>query len=1472
MSVFVDFVGLNTLVNSSFETGSFDNIISSALNEEKFQLGTKATGEIDLVASPGDGVSFSISDGGLGGGVGSVTFTYVTVGSDNDEIVRDGTLALAVTNTVTKINDFPNLNLTASGNTTNGKITITNLFAGAAGNVPINLGFGSLVGTATGMSGGQQSTLAAINIHRNGPYNFATFKQIRVHENPLTRYQRRNNLLSFSKRPEQREITDGNNNLLFVQEKFGDLVTFTEPSLVSTYHPLVYNIGTLKGEKVRSYNRFGLSFDYSNHITYFTNEELNKLLLLDDLDDEVYEQIKELYLNGALESNASEIDYFEFLRYKQDIYPRETNKYKSNIRQRTNYQNDFWRDIRSDRNRNADTGFGHSRTLSMWNLDAQTDWSTRSFVEIGVQPTSSSEGILQNKFCHFTDDLSKVTALTPAPIYNRRHTISTTSSVVAPSGIIIPETSSSGVGSLFQGDALWEAGTQAGKNPFYSSYDFFIEELRGTGKDFSIVPEFKISDHVETLLKNGNLTKLPNMLEITGGKPNFDNSNELNFYETYSTSDFLKHFAKIKEDHKDFEDPSRITLTCKALKKFLVYDSFYPQDRSVDCAAQFYDSYEKYMSFTGSEDTSIQPYLDTLFAPGVLYNTIKSGVAVDYPIVETGLSVYNATGGIAASGSMNFGGLNNAPAVGDTFTVSDGGLNGGVGQIVFTFRNAPIDDATAIRRTDGTSSENRFNTLTNLANAINSFPGLNLTAEVTPSAVDLEIKNLFVGSAGDVAITASFDPSIEASPVTILGMSGGVDGITAYLIGNSTFPKRIPFEALLEPEKYLGETSLSTNTVHPFGQYNQTASWDGKGDNLYTKMISNYLAEIPEFFLRGSQLTSIVSEEQGSDNFGVAEFDKTYAMRLKIYKTMASNTQIFDRKNTAEMGEADNYIGGYIPPQTFEKETITMYSRPTAFGPPAAGFHSGNEIHFYDSRNGINPAFTPPYYDGEAWIDFVWRSPKAGTAALSAGQQTGKFSLSEILSTVTASALRFDNILLAHQQFGTFSNAVVPNEGPYQLYQTIGNDDIPNNDFFNAAYYGQSRSFINVNSMQLFSSVNIKQSGRIISRNLENNTILNENIQQTIDANKGSTNARWVIQTKFETPILNFNNVTLTTASVNLHSAQTPRGMWHQCGVIPNNNEGIYMQIEDLPENWRKYKSNNTATVNSGWSRTGSLADLCGFSTNPVKLGQIAQGKVISEAVVAVPYIDDGGVKKFFQINNNNYQNAKRYFQALDIVNKGGNPSALGLGDPEFFEKRTGASVIDQIRKMRNYVFPPTMDFYNYPEVTPFAMYIFEFNHTLSQEDLTDIWQGLPPEIGTSFEVTEDSVSHPLLANQLLGSGEGDDRSRIGEDINTEIRWMVFKVKKRAKTNYFDKVIGKKAGYGQAAAAAGFQTNAESETAQQEQITYNWPYDFFSLVELVKIDAEIEFADIPEGKFEPKKRVVPEEVQEFAANLSRRRR
>ena len=52
-----------------------------------------------------------------------------------------------------------------------------------------------------------------------------------------------------------------------------------------------------------------------------------------------------------------------------------------------------------------------------------------------------------------------------------------------------------------------------------------------------------------------------------------------------------------------------------------------------------------------------------------------------------------------------------------------------------------------------------------------------------------------------------------------------------------------------------------------------------------------------------------------------------------------------------------------------------------------------------------------------------------------------------------------------------------------------------------------------------------------------------------------------------------------------------------------------------------------------------------------------------------------------------------------------------------------------------------------------------------------------------------------------------------------------------------------------------------TSTGPEDKIQYNWPYDFFSLVELVKIDASVEFFDVDtddEGQEVPKPKVALE--------------
>ena len=107
---------------------------------------------------------------------------------------------------------------------------------------------------------------------------------------------------------------------------------------------------------------------------------------------------------------------------------------------------------------------------------------------------------------------------------------------------------------------------------------------------------------------------------------------------------------------------------------------------------------------------------------------------------------------------------------------------------------------------------------------------------------------------------------------------------------------------------------------------------------------------------------------------------------------------------------------------------------------------------------------------------------------------------------------------------------------------------------------------------------------------------------------------------------------------------------------------------------------------------------------------------------------------------------------------------------------------------MQRYVMPPPMDFLNNQTIDPFAMYIFEFSHTFKKQDLANMWQNLYPEIGQTFETQTSTLSHELLAHELLGGGakktpEGLlDVNAVGNEIPDRVRWMVFKVKQKQRS------------------------------------------------------------------------------------------
>jgi hypothetical protein len=181
------------------------------------------------------------------------------------------------------------------------------------------------------------------------------------------------------------------------------------------------------------------------------------------------------------------------------------------------------------------------------------------------------------------------------------------------------------------------------------------------------------------------------------------------------------------------------------------------------------------------------------------------------------------------------------------------------------------------------------------------------------------------------------------------------------------------------------------------------------------------------------------------------------------------------------------------------------------------------------------------------------------------------------------------------------------------------------------------------------------------------------------------------------------------------------------------------------------------------------------------------------------------------------------------------------------------------VTKMQKYVIPPTFDFVTNPDsVVPIAMLIFEFESDLSQKDLRNIWQNLPPDdtAGGKISISQATIpSSREMAFPLLKKGDPNvDIDPTVEGIQTadekphggmfsdyitplgfpdDVQWLVFKVKQKAKTNYFD-ITAKNESLKGATIGAPWQKQIQS---QIPDYSYNWPYDFFSMVELVRLES-----------------------------------
>jgi hypothetical protein len=198
------------------------------------------------------------------------------------------------------------------------------------------------------------------------------------------------------------------------------------------------------------------------------------------------------------------------------------------------------------------------------------------------------------------------------------------------------------------------------------------------------------------------------------------------------------------------------------------------------------------------------------------------------------------------------------------------------------------------------------------------------------------------------------------------------------------------------------------------------------------------------------------------------------------------------------------------------------------------------------------------------------------------------------------------------------------------------------------------------------------------------------------------------------------------------------------------------------------------------------------------------------------------------------------------------------------------------------------------------VVYLMEHKVNLTRQDLADIWQGIMPELSTNFQTSLSAIDHympgdnveqrptvfPEVLREQLNLGaprDGHPRYDLLDVVRhpeklglfPDIKWLVFKVKERGTADYSQMIIEEVEG-DEAFTYDSVRQSLVNQGVTEEQLdalnfqrdqfsksvytykhrlsnpTYNWPYDYCSLLELGKINTKIGFR--PE---------LPQEAEEY---------
>ena len=630
--------------------------------------------------------------------------------------------------------------------------------------------------------------------------------------------------------------------------------------------------------------------------------------------------------------------------------------------------------------------------------------------------------------------------------------------------------------------------------------------------------------------------------------------------------------------------------------------------------------------------------------------------------------------------------------------------------------------------------------------------------------------------------------------------------------GDHTYKKKLPFESIIEPSFYMlrtrgimaGEGAADDEydvvggkalevlyDYDPELPLDSTASIFGT-DGVYELAAHNFFAEVPEFFL----------EKRGPTSFRQASSVKETGVSKIVEVTDGGShlTRIVSKPEEQwNFGGEKNIVftaGGIERVRKWSMDVIlrksdnfTMHDNPNYFG------HWPHIHHL------------PPYYTlGNSANELLGPSARVGRTNAGGALTETKLYCPNLSSSpaifltgaITHNANKAGVRIVFDPQKIADEDPVKFRSGKFTLDDIMANSSV---------------DYINLHIETIWRGIH-EQSGSGFMRLTSSMNLFNK-----------TPNNQWSIGTKWETPVLNFANVeakhssSLEDSHTGTHQeagivagAKAFRGMWHQYGAIPQTGSGLFLNV--LPSEF----SLNEKEL------TGSLADACGFSIKSERIGEIAKKKIIYEGICAIPFVTTlDGEERFFNIPLEQYE---RYYKAIQN------------------DEAVTNSIMDMIYKMQKYVIPPNWDFTKFrkinnkpiltppdyrPVKSPFAMYILEMRSQLNTTDLQKVWQGVLPDIGVIAEKQQTTIDHPIKDGELISPKILHNMGFKGK-LPEDIRWKMFKIKKRAANNYFEMYennIGDRVG--------------PAPAKESFHFTFNWPYDYFSLVETGKLEVSLEF-------------------------------